>query len=135
MSNLKDWDTKNLKRTYYRSNGIYAIAVLIIIIIAHSIIWRWITIKFMRDFIGVFANPLYLGLIILNIVALIGLIMRTTWGRIIGILTCGIWCLKFPIGTLIGIWGIVTLAPSSNLFGPKRILHKDLKNELKYRKK
>ncbi len=79
-------------------------------------------------------DPLNIARISLSILAFIGFVTRLRWGRIVGILACGIWLTKFPIWTLFGIWGLLVLIPGANLFGPNRILAKDLKAEVKWRK-
>ncbi|MEO6053342.1 MAG: hypothetical protein ABIP97_04950 [Chthoniobacterales bacterium] len=64
-----------------------------------------------------------------------GCLKRRGWGRICGIIVCVIALTGFPLGTLIGILGIVALSRSPQLFGPDRLDPDELIVEYKYRKK
>jgi hypothetical protein len=52
-----------------------------------------------------------------------------------GIIVCVLTLINIPLGTLIGIVGLFAFIKAPNLFGPGRVLHKDLKTEYKLRKK
>lgn len=71
----------------------------------------------------------------LNIATVIGLMKRTAWGRVLGIIACVPAMLNFPIGTGIGLLGIIALAGSPQLFGPDRLDPKELAAEIKARKR
>lgn len=76
--------------------------------------------------------------VLLGVFALLcafGAFTRPSWGRPLGILLCCLAMLGFPLGTLIGILGLIGFASGASLFGPDRILHKNLNDEFKYRKK
>ena len=60
---------------------------------------------------------------------------RPSWGRIPGILYCALALFSFPIGTIIGILGIISYARGGPLFGPDRYPHSVLDAEWKYRKR
>lgn len=66
---------------------------------------------------------------------LTGLVKRTNWGRILGIISGVLMLAGIPVGTLIGILFLVSLSRSKRLFGPERLFHKDLETEWKYRKR
>jgi hypothetical protein len=60
---------------------------------------------------------------------------RPGWGRPVGILLCVLGLLNFPLGTLIGILGLVAYANGRKLFGADRLPHKDVAAVYKVRKK
>jgi hypothetical protein len=70
-----------------------------------------------------------------QLVLVIGLLKRPNWGRVIGICAAALMLLGFPIGTLIGILLMVALVRGERLFGPDRLIHKELEAEWKYRRK
>jgi hypothetical protein len=59
---------------------------------------------------------------------------RLTWGRTVGIIVCAFALLSFPIGTIIGIFGILAFSNGARLFGEDRLTHAQLKAEVAYRK-
>ena len=69
----------------------------------------------------------YVVMSLLMVAGIIGCWMRTTWGRVIGFILCSLMLLKFWIGTLIGIFGLIALANGKRLFGPDRLTHRYLK--------
>jgi hypothetical protein len=60
---------------------------------------------------------------------------RPRWGRWLGIVLCVIGLLNIPIGTIIGIFGLIAYAQGGRLFGPDRLMHKDVVDVYKQRKK
>lgn len=60
---------------------------------------------------------------------------RPAWGRWLGIVLCAVGLLNFPMGTLIGIIGLIAYAQGGKLFGAARIAHKDVVLVYKQRKK
>lgn len=75
------------------------------------------------------------GLLAFSATAATGLFLRRTWGRILGFIVGALMILTFSIGTLIGILLLVALARARRLFGPNRLLHKDLEAEWKHRRR
>ncbi len=63
----------------------------------------------------------------------IGMAMRTTWGRIAGIIVSCIALVGFPIGTIFGILGLFAFIGAPRLFGPSRVTHAQLKKAYKAR--
>lgn len=59
---------------------------------------------------------------------------RLPWGRTVGIIICAFTLLSFPIGTIIGIFGILAFSNGQRLFGEDRLTHAQLKAEVAYRK-
>jgi hypothetical protein len=82
-----------------------------------------------------FPRPVFIGLALFYLVAIIGMLKRTSWGRVMGIIVCILTLINIPLGTLIGIVGLFAFIKAPNLFGPGRVPHKDLKTEYKLRKK
>lgn len=72
---------------------------------------------------------------VLNSVVLVGLIKRANWGRILGFISGALMLFGFPLGTLIGVLFMVSLGRGKRLFGPDRLVHKQLEAEWKYRKR
>ena len=60
---------------------------------------------------------------------------RPRWGRWLGIVLCVVGLLNIPIGTIIGIFGLIAYAQGGRLFGPDRLMHKDVVDVYKQRKK
>jgi hypothetical protein len=60
---------------------------------------------------------------------------RPTWGRWLGIVVCVLGLFSFPLGTLIGIMGLIAYAQGGKLFGPDRLPHNDVAVVYKQRKK
>ena len=130
-SRFGELDDKAFKKLYYRSCNVTGIAfllglALLAIVGAATLV---------RGEEGVFNTPILIGLAAFYLVTLIGLIKRTSWGRILGIIVCVLSLISIPIGTIIGIMGLFAFIGAPNLFGPDRIPHKELKAEFKMRKK
>ena len=71
----------------------------------------------------------------LKICTIIGVLMLSEWGRILGITCCFLSLLIIPAGTIIGAVGLFAFFGSPELFGRNRIRHKDLEKEFYGRKK
>ena len=61
----------------------------------------------------------------------VGLLKRTSWGRICGIVVCVISLINIPLGTLIGVMGLFAFVKAKELFGPERITHEEVKTAFK----
>ena len=59
---------------------------------------------------------------------------RLTWGRTLGLIICALNLPSVPIGTIIGILGLLAFGNGKRLFGPDRLTHEQLKAEVAYRK-
>ena len=69
------------------------------------------------------------------LVGIVGLIPRTSWGRITGIVLCIIMLRNFPVGTAVGIMGLFAFFKAPELFGEGRITHKELRKVYLERRK
>lgn len=122
-------DFKGLQKLYYRSCNVTGIAVLLILgLLALSAL---LMIPFDEP---AFPHVLLIAMVAFYAITIVGLLMRTEWGRIMGIIVCVISLLSIPIGTIIGLFGLFAFFGAPELFGNDRIPHKDLKAEFKRRK-
>jgi len=132
-----DIQTKKLKQLYNDSRSIKTLRALWIVgIIAFLAIIGFVLFSPNRipaDQIPSLA--IILPFIALNLATVIGCFRWATWGRILGIISCALALFGFPIGTLIGILGLVAFIRSPELFGPKRLDPAELLIEYKSRKK
>ena len=122
---LADYTPAQIKKLYYRSCNVSAIAGLMLIgvfAIGALLVWG----KPGGD-LGSFDNPVLLVMMIMNLVGAIGIIQRSDWGRIAGIIACFLMLINVPLGTIIGIVGLFAFFKAKELFGPDRIRHRDLK--------
>ncbi len=125
-----DLDDKALNKLYYRSCNVTGIAVLL----SFGLVVLVAAISLPGADLG-FPRPVFIGLALFYLVAIIGMLKRTSWGRVMGIIVCILTLINIPLGTLIGIVGLFAFIKAPNLFGPGRVPHKDLKTEYKLRKK
>ncbi|NJM37517.1 MAG: hypothetical protein HC845_06445 [Akkermansiaceae bacterium] len=126
FGNLED---KAFNKLYYRSCNVSGLAALIslgLLIIGGGLL--------LSNNILSSSKYIFIALLVINSITLIGLVKRTRWGRVMGVLVCILSLMNIPLGTLIGIVGLFALLGAPNLFGPDRVLHKDLKAEFKRRK-
>lgn len=66
------------------------------------------------------------------LLAIFGLIYRTNWGRILGIIASFLFLFNVPFGTIIGLMGFYCFRRTKLLFGPNKRTHSKLVND--YRK-
>lgn len=64
---------------------------------------------------------------VLMLAGIIGCWRRDSWGRTVGYILCSLMLLNFWLGTLIGIFGLISLTKGGRLFGPDRLTHRHLK--------
>ena len=131
IDRLKEYDDKSLNKLYYRSCNVSAIAGLMIIGVA------------ILGSLFLFSNLLedtstptavLIAILAFNLISSVGIILRTTWGRVLGIVACAIMLINIPMGTIIGIVGLFAFINAKSLFGIDRISHAELKKEFKFRK-
>lgn len=131
-----------LKTLYTRSCNVSSLEALLLV-------WSIVLVVIVVGMAGsrsVHANawwPLVFGLLILQVVSMIGFIWRTSWGRTIGMINCVLMVL-LGIGTALaggillivfGGVGIAACAGGGRLFGPQRIRHADLRHAYKQAKR
>ena len=71
----------------------------------------------------------------LSLAGTVGSFARPLWGRWAGIALCVVGLAGFPVGTLVGLFGIVAYAQGARLFGPDRLKHEDVIDVYKRRKR
>lgn len=130
------FDTKRLKALYNASRTVRTLCVLWALGV---ILLPFVIVVAMGDKEGdpqgrMMGIALVVGLIALKAGAFVGCLKQTEWGRALGIVDCILFLLGFPVGTLIGIIGLVALIPNKELFGPDALDFKALKAEYKLRK-
>lgn len=69
--------------------------------------------------------------LMLVVLSIYGVWARPAWGRIPGRIACVINLIQFPLGTAIGILGLIAFHQGARLFGPNKLTHRDL--EARYR--
>ena len=85
-----------------------------------------------------FGRGLAALMIVSGVLSLFGAVSsftRPRWGRWVGIVLCIVSLLSIPIGTIIGILGLVAYAQGGRLFGADRLKHKDVVDVYKQRKR
>ena len=115
---------KEVQKLYYRSSNISAIAGVFVI--------GMLGISGMLFFASTsMENPGVKLVLLASLVfygfAVAGLAMRTDWGRVLGIIACIISLISVPLGTIVGIVGLVAFFKAKILFGPDRVTHKVVK--------
>jgi len=137
-TSIENIESKKLKKLYYRSSNIGAITFLIIIGTG-ALIFLLIQNNKANELYPQTVDPIIrsilLGILIYYVVTIMGLWMCSSWRRILGFVASAIMIINIPIGTIIGIAGIVALSKSPELFGKNRFRHSPLKKEFKRRKK
>lgn len=139
LEKLRDYhelDDKALKKLYYRSCNVNAIAFLLMLGSAFSVLLalgNWYS-EGSVGFTQEIGQILFFSLAGCQFAGFIGLAIRSVWGRIFGFIGCTIMLINIPLGTLIGIVGLVALSKAPELFGQARVTHKELKAEFKQRK-
>ncbi len=72
--------------------------------------------------------------VVIGLIVSIGMTMRTTWGKYLGVLYCMLLCLEVPVGSLIGFSSVFLILLNNSLFGKNRTTHYALKCESERRK-
>jgi len=85
-------------------------------------------------------EPLILvGLALFLVLVIYAAWWRPAWGMVVVGIYCGLLITSILVlnilGALIGIFGMLGVVGSRPLFGPGRLLHKDLENEWRHRKR
>jgi len=125
---LRELDFKQLRKLYLRSCNVNAITFLTalgVILLALMSIGAAI-----ESAMGL----VFIGISVFYAVAVIGMYRRSEWGRVLGIIVCIIALFHIPIGTLIGVAGLVAFSSARELFGINRVTHKELKAEFALQK-
>ena len=122
---LQGLDFNQLKKLYHRSRNVNAIALLLVLGVG---ILAFTSMNPPPEYESSI-KPILIGLVVFYSVTVAGLYLRTPWGRVLGIIACVIALVNFPIGTLVGIFGLYALFGAPELFGKDRIAHKELEKQ------
>lgn len=140
---------KEVQRLYYRSSNVNVIAFLLVFGV-FAIGWMFhvgidepeviVASQWMfYIFLGALEPGIVLaGLLVFYAFTSLGLLLRSSWGRVLGIMACIISLTIFPFGTIIGVFGLVAFFKAKILFGKGRVTHKEVQsayNELKAAKR
>lgn len=126
---LGDYSWSQLKKLYYRSCNVICITFLMGLGVAALGAILVSSGARMGDM-----GPLVPIIVIFNLLAVVGLILRTGWGRILGIIACFMSLLNIPLGTIIGLAGLFAFFGAKELFGEGRLTHGEVKAAFKARK-
>lgn len=129
-SQFSELDDKKFNKLYYRSCNISGIAV-ILMLGAMGILFFAVK--------GGGGAAILWGIELLYVLTITGLILRTSWGRVLGLFVCTLMVILgiFGINILaiaIGTAGLFAMGKCPQLFGEYRVKHKELKDEFKRRK-
>lgn len=123
-----DYATKQLRRLYNHSHSVRALAVLWLLVALALVAAAFTNLGDPGSFLLLAAlGGFYLS-------GAVGTLQRKAWARFLGILLCVVMMIGFPLGTIIGLLGIVAFAAGGPLFGLKPMSHRALKEEISYRK-
>lgn len=79
-------------------------------------------------------SGLYFGVAAIMAVSAYGSFQRPKWARVVCMIPCVFALIGFPLGTILGIIGLIALRKGDVLFGETRYQPKDLTKEFQYRK-
>lgn len=135
---LKDMSTKDLKKLFNHSNTIRTLIFLwclgaVLMAIAGPILLVAGTTGKNASEMPIFGIIYLIGAVV-QAAAIYGCWHRLPWGRRMGMIICVLSLPSFPIGTAIGIMGLMAFGKGKCLFGPDRLTHAQLKAEVAYRK-
>lgn len=129
---FSDHSTAELKKLYNHSHTVGTLGVLWCLGVAVGI---WLGVMALGGDGGTTLGLIILAATGLQLAAVIGAFGRAAWGRTVGMIACGLMLLNIPLGTVIGIFGLIAYGGGGRLFGEGRYRHAELKAEYKRRKR
>jgi len=132
---LWSMELKKLRRLYDASRSIRALGFLYALgTVGLFAGYEMLNSRYARsaDTRGIAVVMLFVGG--LSLLGFVTSFTRQRWGRWVGVLICLLNLVNIPFGTLIGLFGLVAYARGGRLFGPDRLLHKDVVDVYKQRK-
>jgi hypothetical protein len=129
-SGLAALDWPSLKRLRNASQNIRALGVLWMLgVVGMSVI---LVLNFNSPERNAATPSVLLVLLMaLGVLGIVAVWRRPTWGRMVATIFCCLNLLSIPIGTIIGIIGLIALKRGAPLFGPGRWTHREV--EARYR--
>lgn len=136
---LRQMSTKELKKLFNHSNTIRVLIFLwclglAFLVFAVPVMFLAAASGDKEAVVSLVMGILFLVFGALQAAGVYGCWNRLAWGRTLGIVLCALSLPSFPIGTIIGILGIIAFSGGGRLFGPDRLTHERLKAEVAYRK-
>lgn len=131
-ANFYDIDTKSLKKLRNNSHTLRTLGLLNALAV-FVILFLLIITEFFAG--NMKTSVIMSGSALFGIASAYSFWSRPHWGRVMGYICCAVMLIGIPIGTLVGILGIIALAQGGVLFGANRYPHGKLEKEWKYRKK
>jgi hypothetical protein len=131
-----DIETKKLKQLYNASRSIKALCAIWIL----GLVFQIVILLYASFAQGltpekrIHAFMFFVPIIVLNLATIIGCFQWASWGRILGAITCILILFGFPLGTILGILGLIAFIRSPELFGRNRLDPDQLIVEYKMRK-
>ncbi len=122
--------TKELRKFWNHSSSIRALVFLFFFVGVAGILVTWVLMAG-KQFLGAYFS---LCLTVIVFISGVGLMKRSEWGRSLSMVLCVLALIAFPLGTIIGILSLMALG-CGKLFGPERFVHRELDEEMKYRKR
>lgn len=134
---LQSLDSKKIKQLYNAQRSINALCILWILGTAVLALYAISQIvRHASQPVAILGIVGFTSLLLsLNVATLIGIYKRTVWGRVLGMIFCAFSLSAMPLGTIVGILGLIAFVRSGDLFGPGRILPDDLSSEYNRRLK
>ncbi|HLA34795.1 MAG TPA: hypothetical protein VJ001_08010 [Rhodocyclaceae bacterium] len=120
--NLMGYTPKEIKKLYYRSCNVTGIAVLLVLGVVGLA-----GVMLGGEMANKMPLPVLLTFLVFFCVAAVGAFMRTSWGRVCGIISCCFMLFSIPLGTIVGIIGLFAFINAKVLFGTDRVTHKEIK--------
>ena len=77
---------------------------------------------------------IFFALVLASAAACVTSYTRQEWGRLLGGFLCILMIFLIPVGTVIGVLGLVAYFQAGKVFGPGRFLHKDVVTVYRQRK-
>lgn len=128
-STLAALSTKEVKSLYHRSQSVRALLLFWVFAISLSVAVIGISPSGTSSSV-----PIYSVFVVLAALAAFGIWRYKPWARVLNIVLCVALLPVFPIGTGVGLAGLIALWGSKRLFGPDRLLQSELKAELEQRR-
>ena len=124
-ASLAEYTPAEIKKLYYRSCNVNAIAFLLVL--GAGVLGATVLVAKTPSA----SSLLFLAILVFYGFAVVGTIKRTSWGRSLGIVCCCLMLINIPMGTIIGIVGLFAFTKAKELFGPERITHAEVKQAFK----
>lgn len=133
---LATLDPQKLKQLYNDSRSIYTLCLLWGLAAFIFLMAAGLGMASGRDPLmdRLLVGSFLLALATLYIVTIVGCSLRVVWGRWCAFVLCILMLFGFPLGTIIGIMGLLALKRSPELFGENRYSRQQLADEYKRQK-